>query len=94
MRPREVREAWVSEFWPEFEGDENHRGISSHYGRHFFTTFWRVEQDLNRDLIKYMRGDTTDPSVPFGRETIDTYIHTTYEDIEGTYRERIFKLRL
>lgn len=58
MTKQGVNEIWKSAFQPEYAETEDYRGITSHFGRHRFTTYWRVEQDLNRELIKYMRGDT------------------------------------
>jgi hypothetical protein len=68
--------------------------FTSHYGRYRFTTYWHVEQDVNRELVKYMRGDKAGGSRLENKETMDTYLHTYYEDIEDLYRERIFPLGL
>lgn len=68
--------------------------ITSHFGRHRFTTYWRVERDVNRELIKYMRGDSDGTAPIENRGAIDTYIHTYYEDVENIYREGIYKLTL
>lgn len=38
---------------------DRHRAVTSHYGRYRFTTCWTVEQEANRELVKYMRGDIT-----------------------------------
>lgn len=66
--------------------------MTSHYGRHRFTTYWRVEQAIDRELVKYMRGDTVEGELG-EREAIDDYTHTYYEDIESIYLERIFELQ-
>jgi len=84
--------AWKRYFHPEYEETQQHRAVTSHYGRHRFTTFWRVEQDLNRELIQYMRGDTSAGGVKNSTDGIDQYIHSYYEDIEPIYREQIYKL--
>ncbi|EMA43157.1 tyrosine-type recombinase/integrase [Halococcus saccharolyticus] len=94
LRKQSINRAWKRAFHPEYAETERHRGVTSHYGRHRFTTYWRVEQDLNRDLVRYMRGDkpggaTTDDPGP-----IDSYIHTYYEDIADLYLENIYKLRV
>ncbi|MFC6837226.1 tyrosine-type recombinase/integrase [Halomarina ordinaria] len=86
-----LNSCWIRTFRPEYAETEEHRGVTSHFGRHRFTTYWRVERDLNRELIKYMRGDTTQNSSLDDRGAIDDYIHTYYEDIEPLYREQIFK---
>lgn len=71
---------------------EQYRAIKSHYGRHWFTNYWKVNENLNREHIKYMRGDvTSDESVEEGA-AIDDYINPNYDDIEEPYRKRIFKL--
>lgn len=66
-------------------------GLTSHYRRPRFTTFWRVEQGLNRELIKYMREDTSAGGLDDPAGGINHYIHSYYEDIEPLYRERIYK---
>jgi len=91
---QDVNEVWKDTFQPEYAETDEHRGITSHYGRHFFTTYWRVEKGINRELIKYMRGDTAGTATLEDRGAIDEYIHTYYEDIEPIYRENIFKLNL
>lgn len=91
-----VNDTWKDAFHPVYAETERHRAVTSHYGRHYFTTFWTVEQEVNRELVKYMRGDTTSRSTEARIEgppgAIETYIHTYYEDIESLYRDRIFKL--
>lgn len=69
------------------------RAITSHYGRHRFTTYWTVHQGLDRydPKVLYMRGDSEN-SPEAGGKAVDEYIHTYYEDIEDLYRERIFKV--
>jgi Site-specific recombinase XerD len=94
LRAKNVNQVWKDAFHPEYAETDGHRAITSHYGRHRFTTYWRVEQDLNRELIKYMRGDTAGSTTIEDRGAIDEYIHTYYEDIEPIYRERIFPVNL
>ena len=85
-----VMAVWKQPF-SEYAQSERYRPINSHYGRHFFTTYWTVGQDLNRELVKYMRGDVVRHQTLGDRGAIDDYIHTYYEDIEPIYRERIYK---
>lgn len=92
MQNQDINPVWKTHFHPEYAETDEHRAVTSHYGRHYFTTFWRVDQDLNRELIKYMRGDTAGSASIEERGAIDEYIHTYYEDIETVYRENIFKL--
>ena len=86
-----VNRVWTTQFHPEYAETENHRAVTSHYGRHRFTTYWQVEQEINRELVKYMRGDTIEGELA-RKEGIDDYVHTYYEDIEECYREHIFRL--
>ncbi|WP_136603259.1 tyrosine-type recombinase/integrase [Salinigranum halophilum] len=93
---KDINRAWQEAF-SDYGETEKHKPITSHYGRHRFTTYWRVERDLNRDLVKYMRGDKMNNAVAAGDgkfDAIDAYIHTYYEDIEDVYRNEIFRLRL
>jgi hypothetical protein len=85
-------DAWKDAFHPEYDETEHHRAITSHFGRHRFTTYWRVERNVNYELIQYMRGDKTGKSPGSGRGAIDRYIHTYYEDIEPIYRKQIYTL--
>jgi integrase/recombinase XerD len=47
---------WKPMFHPEYEETEEYQAVTSHYARHRFSTYWRKEIDLNRELVKYMRG--------------------------------------
>lgn len=87
-----VSDVWTEAFHPEYEETERHTAVSSHFGRHRFTTYWQVEKDVSRELVKYMRGDTAGSADINERGAIDEYIHTYYEDIETLYRENIYKL--
>jgi integrase/recombinase XerD len=88
------KDVWKANFHPEYAETDDHRAITSHFGRHYFTTFWRVEKDMNREKIKYMRGDTAGSATLSDMGAIDEYIHTYFEDIEEVYREQIFKLNV
>lgn len=59
---------------------EEYQAVTSDPGRHRFTIWWRVQQDVNEELVKYTCRD----SVWKGSmdEPIHTYLHTYYEDIE------------
>jgi len=90
--PTTVNDAWKTGFHPKYAETEHHEAVTSHFGRHWFSSFWRIDQDLNRELVKYMRGDAIgDAAVDYG-EAIDVYLHTYYDDIEDIYRESVFKL--
>lgn len=90
----DANRAWKAAIGDEYPETDRHTSITSHFGRHRFTTYWRVEQDVNRDLIKYMRGDIIAGGSDEEGGAIDTYIHAYYEDIEPLYRENIYKLGL
>lgn len=88
-----VNRVWRTAFHPAYDETDQHRAVTSHFGRHRFTTYWQVEQDAPRELVKYLRGDRVD-GVTTDREAIDDYIHTYYEDIESLYRNRIYRFDL
>lgn len=87
-----VRE-WKKAFHPEYTETDEYRGITSHFGRHWFSTYWRLEGDMNREHVQYMRGDRVAPIDSFP-DAIDGYLHPRYEHIESEYRSNIFKLNL
>ena len=82
---------WKDTFHQKYAESESYLGIKSHFGRHWVTTYWQVHQDLNSELVVYMRGDRQGRSVDDAGAT-SQYIHTYYEDIVDIYRNRIFKL--
>lgn len=92
--PEYLNEIWTDVFHPTYAETDEHRGVTSHFGRHRFTTYWRVEADVNRALVKYMRGDAPAEDAVTSADAIDEYVHTYYEDIEQLYRERMFRLGL
>lgn len=88
-------DVWKKYFRPRYGPTDRYRGISSHFGRHFFTTWWTVKREIPRPLVKYMRGDKQTGGKPHPRqEVIDHYIHAYYSDIESIYRREIFKFDL
>lgn len=92
LRKQDINRVWKDAFHPEYAETDDHRAITSHYGRHYFTTYWRVQQDLSQELVKYMRGDTPGPANMDEMGAINEYIHSYYEDIESVYREEMFEL--
>ncbi|RBI63625.1 site-specific integrase [halophilic archaeon] len=90
MDHKGVNSVWKKELYPEYAETEEYRPVTSHFGRHRFSTWWRVEQEVNRELVKYMRGDSVEKGSM--KEPIDSYLHTYYEDIEQLYREKIYRL--
>jgi len=93
MRRKDINRIWRHTFHPELAETDQYRSVLSHYGRHRFTTFWRVQRDLSRPLVKYLRGDRSDSESITERDGIDEYIHTYYEDIEPIFRREIYQLR-
>ena len=88
--PKRINEMWKDAFHPEYAETENHKPVTSHYGRHYFTNYWRVKQEVDRVLVQYMRGDElTDDEDE--KEGIDHYLHAKYPDIEELYRKNIYK---
>lgn len=94
LRRDNITQIWQDVFHPEYAETEHYRPVLSHYGRHRFTTFWRVKQDLPRPLVKYLRGDRPDSESITERDGIDEYVHTYYEDVEPDYRQNTIRLRL
>lgn len=66
-----VNRDWTEHFQETYPETDQHRSVSSHFGRHRFTTYWQVERELNRELVKYMRGDFVEGNHPRG-EVIET----------------------
>lgn len=92
LRRKAVNQVWKAAFHPEYAESEEHRAVTSHYGRHRFTTYWTVGQDLNRELVKYMRGDTPGSADIDERGAVDEYIHSYYPDVEYRYREQMYEI--
>lgn len=65
---------------------EVYKPVTSHYGRHWFSTYWE-HQDISRELLKYLRGDKTSKDSIDDSDAVNDYIHTYYEDIGEMYRE-------
>lgn len=84
---------WLEHFQPKWGETARFRGVTSHWGRHFFTTWFHERTDMTRSEVKYLRGDMQQSGdVP--AEAINSYIHVYYDDVEGKYREQGFKLGL
>jgi integrase/recombinase XerD len=83
------RETWVPAFQPRYAETPTARAVTSHFGRHFFSTYWENQPSVTTRDVQYMRGDNI---VVSGREgdAINRYIHAYYEDIEQVYRDGIY----
>jgi integrase/recombinase XerD len=90
MTNKGVNKVWKDAFHPEYAETDEHRPVTSHFGRHRFTTYWRVEQDMNRQLVKYMRGDRT--GAYRNDRGMNAYLHAYYEDIERTYLDNMYNV--
>lgn len=86
-----VNEVWKKYWQPAYGETAHHCAVTSKFGRHYFTTWWRVKQNAPEELVKYMRGDSSG-GLTEGRDAINVYVHTYYEDIESVYREEIFRV--
>ena len=84
---------WREAFHPEYAETDEHAPITSHFGRHWFSSWLRLEAEFTREHVQYMRGDRIEPIDDFA-EAIDDYLHPHYEQIENEYRNEIFKLDL
>ncbi len=95
LKSKHLNEIW-RDAMPDDLADpgEGERPVRSHFGRHFFTTYWDVHQDINSELVAYMRGDTAGSRNAAGSDSMSHYLHVYYEDVEDLYRERVFKLRI
>lgn len=85
-----LNRAWKGAFHPEYAETDRYRPVTSHFGRHWFTTYWRNE-GLSPELLKYMRGDGSSEDVDT-RDALNTYIHTYYDDVREPYLANVPKL--
>lgn len=88
--PKRINKMWKDAFHPEYAETENYKPVTSHYGRHYFSNYWKVKQSIDRELVKYMRGDGLNDDQDH-KEGIDHYLHAKYPDIEDLYRKNIYK---
>lgn len=82
---------WKEAFHTEYADTEEHKQVTSNFGRHWFSPHFRLEAEFSRDYVQNMRGDRIGPLDDFA-EAIDDYLHPHYEHIVGGYRSDIFKL--
>lgn len=88
-----INRPWKDAFHPQYAETEKTRAITSHFGRHWFSSYLRLEAGFTREHVQYMRGDRIEPIDDFA-EAIDDYLHPHYEHIVTDYRNKIFKLNL
>ena len=91
-----INDIWKKYFRPKYGPTNRFRGVSSHYGRHFFTTYFEQEKEWKGTLVDYMRGDKAGSTNEVGtrRTAIESYVHTFYEDVETRYRREVFRFRV
>lgn len=86
-----VNKAWKEAFHPEYAETLEYRAVTSHFGRHYFTTFWRKDQRVSDELVQYVRGDKIgDPAND--KSGMHHYLHAYYEDIDDLYRQNVYTL--
>lgn len=88
-----INRPWKEAFHPEYAETEETRAITSHFGRHWFSSYCRLKMGLEREHVQYMRGDLIEPINEFA-DAIDDYLHPQYEHIETDYRQDIFTFNI
>lgn len=88
---KEVNRAWKRAFHPKYDETEEYRPVTSHLGRHWFTTYRKKDQELPQELVQYMRGDVVGGPVE-DRTAMHHYLHAYYDDIEHQYRRDVYNL--
>lgn len=83
-----INRHWRDQMRPHVEAEDYERELTSHFGRHWFTSYWKIHENMNKELVEYMRGD----NIGDDEDTISEYLHAYYPDIEDKYREKIYKL--
>ena len=83
-----VNNVWKEHFH-EYNEKEEYRDITSHYGRHYFTRYWKIQEGVPRELVQYMRGDKIG-DVKSG-DSINDYLEAYYEDVKDIYLDRVPK---
>ena len=91
LNPEAVNRVWKEELHPKYGETDEHDAITSHFGRHWFSTYWRLDEGLEREHVQYMRGDLVQPRDKYP-DPIDDYLHPHYRQIESEYRQNVFKL--
>ena len=86
-----TRSIWKPAFHPKYSETDEFIGVTSHYGRHRFTTYWKKEIGIKPEYVQYMRGDKQDKSLNGGYDILENYVHTYYSDIKDIYLSNIYK---
>jgi integrase/recombinase XerD len=95
MNNSKVNEIWKDHFHPEYQMDEDdpYRSITSHFGRHRFSTHFRNERHWQEEKVQYMTGHKGSYDSD-KHDSLSTYVHTYYEDIRDRYLDEIYKFGL
>ena len=91
---QDVTKLWKQTLGEHYPETEDHRAIRSHYGRHRFTTHFKIHKDWPEEQVQWMRGDKLGGSAWQNSDSIDHYLHVYYEEIESKFRDEIYKLRV
>lgn len=89
-----VNAPWHEAFRPEYGETDQHKALSSHFGRHFTTDYLKQEAGMAREKVQYLRGDIVGGTEFGERGAIDTYLHGHFSKVKDDYIEGIFKLGL
>lgn len=49
--PEDVNRAWRRYLHPEYAETEDYREVTSHYGRHHFSSYWRLKDRASREQV-------------------------------------------
>lgn len=93
VEPQGITKEWKEAFYPKYAPTDETRGLTSHFARHWFSSWFRLKVKMQREHLQYMRGDRIQPLNEFA-EAIDEYLHPNYDHIEDTYRQKIFGLNI
>jgi len=83
-----INTVWKAHFH-EYNQAEEYREVTTHYGRHYFTRYWKIQEEIQRELVQYMRGDELGDTR--SGDSIDDYLAAYYEDIKTIYLDRVPK---
>jgi len=90
---KRVNAVWKSELHPEYAETEEYQAVTSHFGRHRFSTFFRKERNWQEEDVQYMTGHKGSYDSD-KHDSLSTYVHTYYEDIKDRYLDEIYKFGL
>ncbi|MFC6720734.1 site-specific integrase [Halobacteriaceae archaeon SHR40] len=94
MKKSSLGHVWRKHWWPEYEFDagDEFRSITPHWSRHWMSTWFRTQAEMEEPKVQYLRGDTMGGELDDSRSAFHRYVHMYYDDVESEYREGVFKL--